>query len=489
MENQNNQNAESVKQVPKRILTLLLASVSAGVVPRSGAPYIAIGRKDEIGAFLSDLEVVNDGGGTMRFLIGRYGSGKSFLMQLIRGYALERDFLTADADLSPERRLYGSGGSGVATYRELVRNLASKASPDGGALSKVISRWIAGLQAELVAGGTLPEHPEFRTKLNAKIYDKLREEEELVGGFDFARVISAFYESYLDGDDDKKSACLRWLRGEYTTKTEARAALGFQVSTIICDDNWYDFVKLLASFAHTMGYRGLVVFIDECVNLYKITHRVSRENNYEMLLSMFNDTLQGRAAHLSLVFGGTPQFLEDQRRGLFSYEALRSRLCDSRFTADGYKNLIGPVIRLRRLSDDELLALLKRITLLYAQNYGVEPLVTDDEMVTFLGLCLSRAGADSMLTPREMLRDYMTLLNILLQNPETKFDEVVGKSVTFAAQEGKEQAASAGSSNRTAPETPAGCLVGTAPGMSDDSLNGTAPTSGRRIFTPDDLEF
>lgn len=435
MEMENNQNTQgsgtsSVKQVPKRILTALLASVSAGVVPRSGAPYIAIGRTDEISAFLSDLEVVNNGGGTMRFLIGRYGSGKSFLMQLVRGYALDRDFLTADADLSPERRLYGSGGSGVATYRELVRNLASKSSPDGGALSKVISRWISGLQSELAGKGILPENPEFRPKLNALIYEKLREQEELVGGFDFARVVSAFYEAYLDGNDEKKSACLRWLRGEYTTKTEARGALGFSVSTIIDDDNWYDFLKLLASFSTAMGYRGLVVFIDECVNLYKITHRVSRENNYEMLLSMFNDTLQGRAAHLSLIFGGTPQFLEDQRRGLFSYEALRSRLCDSRFTAEGYRNLIGPVIRLRRLSDDELLALLRRITLLHAQNYGVEPLVTDEQMVTFLQVCLERAGADSMITPREMLRDYMTLLNILLQNPDTRFSDVVGSTVS-----------------------------------------------------------
>jgi hypothetical protein len=178
-----------------------------------------------------------------------------------------------------------------------------------------------------------------------------------------------------------------------------------------------------------MGYRGLVVFIDECVNLYKIVNRVSRENNYEKILSMFNDTLQGRAPGLELVLGGTPQFLEDTRRGLFSYEALRSRLCDSRFSPDGYKNLIGPVIRLRRLSDDELLALIVRITRLYSQYYKWDARVSDDEMQRFLRICLSRAGADSMITPREMLRDYMTLLNILLQNENTTFEEIVEKTV------------------------------------------------------------
>lgn len=418
-------------RVPKRILTSLLASVSAGVVPRAGAPYLAIGRQDEIAALLSDLEAVNDGGGSMRFLIGRYGSGKSFLMQLIRGYALERGFLTADADLSPERRLYGSGGSGVATYRELMKNMASKASPDGGALPKMLARWIGEMQSELVSEGISPESEAFSQRLNQMVLRTMQEMETLVGGFDFAHVVTAYYRAYCDGDDLKRSACLRWLRGEFSSKTEARHELGFSVSVIIDDENWYDFLKLWAAMSKTMGYRGLVVFIDECVNLYKITHRISRENNYEKILAMFNDTLQGRAPGLALVLGGTPQFLEDSRRGLFSYEALRSRLCDSRFALEGFKNLIGPVIRLRRLTDDELFALILRVTSLYAQNYGAEPRISQQQMMQFLQICLTRAGADSMITPREMLRDYMTVLNILMQNPNAAFEDVVGSAVTL----------------------------------------------------------
>ena len=269
---------ENIKKIPKRVLTSLLASVSAGVVPRSGAPYIAIGRADEIAAILSDLELVNEGGGAMRFLIGRYGSGKSFLIQLIRGYALERGFITADADLSPERRLYGTGGSGVATYRELMKNLASKASPDGGALPKIIARWITDIQSKIASEGYDPESDAFTRELNSRIYAELREVEFFVGGFDFARVISEYYSAYTSGDEEKKSACIRWLRGEFSTKTEARRDLGFSVSVIIDDENWYDFLKLWAALVKLMGYRGLVVFIDECVNLYKITHQVSREN-------------------------------------------------------------------------------------------------------------------------------------------------------------------------------------------------------------------
>ncbi len=448
---------KDIQKVPKRILTSLLASVSAGVVPRVGAPYIAIGRQDEIGALLSDLEAIDAGGTSMRFIIGRYGSGKSFLMQLIRGYALERDFITADADLSPERRLYGAGGSGRATYRELIKNLASRSSPDGGALSKIISRWIDSIQTKLINDGVEADSPLFYTKLNAAVNDKLCDVQDLVGGFDFARVISEYYRAYKEGNDEKRAACMRWLRGEFSGKTEAKAALGFSVSTVVDDDNWYDFMKLWAVLVRSMGYRGLVLFIDECVNLYKISHRISRENNYEKILSMFNDTLQGRACGLGIIFGGTPQFLEDTRRGLFSYEALRSRLCDSRFAIDGFKNLIGPVIRLRRLSDDELFALISRVTKLYAQNYGVEPRISDEDKVKFLEICLSRAGADSMITPREMLRDYMTVLNILMQNENVSFDDVVGSAVTLKTD--------------------------------DNTEKEEATAAEKKIYTPQDIEF
>ncbi len=416
-------------KIPKRVLSGLLASISAGVVPRMGAPYIAIGRNDEIEALLGDLEAVSDGGGSMRFIIGKYGSGKSFLIQLVRGFALEKGFITADADLSPERRICGAKGTGIATYRELIRNLASRSSPDGGAFPQIIARWLSDLQSQTAGEGLEIGSDAFTRSLTEKIFRTARSLESQIGGFDFASVITAYYKAYLAGDEEKKSACLRWLRGEYSTKTEARNAVGVPLGGIIDDENWYEYIKLLAVFFRHIGYRGFVVFIDECVNLYKITNRISRENNYEKLLSMFNDTLQGKAEGLALIFGGTPQFLEDTRRGLFSYEALRSRLSDGQFQKAGYKNLIGPVIRLRRLSDDELFALIARITNLHAQNYNWKPRVTDEDMAAFLKICLERAGADTLITPREIIRDYMTVLNILFQNPETTFSDVVGSGV------------------------------------------------------------
>lgn len=430
--------AELSKKIPKRILAGLLSSISAGVVPRMGAPYIAIGRNEEIEALLSDLEAVSDGGASMRFIIGKYGSGKSFLIQLVRGFSLEKGFICADADLSPERRICGAKGTGVATYRELIKNLSSKASPDGGALSQIIVKWLSELQAEVAAAGFEIGSKDFISELNRHIYSLARELESGIGGFDFATVLTTFYKAYLSEDEEKKSACMRWFRGEYSSKTEARHALQVQIGTIIDDDNWYEYIKLFALFFQKLGYRGFVVFIDECVNLYKIANRISRENNYEKLLSMFNDTLQGKAQGLAMIFGGTPQFLEDTRRGLFSYEALKSRLADSRFQRADYKNMLGPVIRLRRLSDDELYALITRITVLHGENYSWTPRINNEEMAEFLKICLERAGADTMITPREIIRDYINILNILYQNESASFSSVVGNNITLTHENNEE---------------------------------------------------
>ncbi len=418
-------------KVPRRILNTLITSLSAGVVPRIGAPYIAIGREEELGSLLDNLDDVADGGAACRFLIGRYGSGKSFLIQLIRGRALERGFICADADLSPERRLSGGNGAGLATYKELMINMASKASPDGGALSTILSRHYAKLQFELADEGVLPDSPLFESALKRKVILMLEELEGDVGGFDFARVLGEYYTAMMNDNSERKSACLRWLRGEFANKTEAASALGFRVSTVIDDDNWYGFIKLFAALSVKLGYLGFIVFIDECVNLYKIPNRISREANYEKLLAIFNDTLQGKAKNLGVIFGGTPQFLEDTRRGLFSYDALKSRLADSKYAeALGYQNLSSPVIRLRTLSAAELLALVKRLTNLYAMRDGSEPLVTDSEIEEFVAMARSRAGADEMLTPREIIRDYLSFLNVLHDNKNAKFRDLM-KSASF----------------------------------------------------------
>lgn len=405
--------------VPKRITTALFTSLGTGVVPRVGIEHIVVGRKPEIEALLTDLKNVSEGGAGFRIVSGRYGAGKSFLLQLLRNYAMNRNFAVADADLSPERRLTGGRGQGQATYRELTRNLSTRVRQDGGALPAMLEKWISGVQQQVVADGISPTDPAFGSAVQARIHEAVNDLEGLVHGFDFASVISAYWRGHQVGNDELKNAALKWLRGEYATKTEAREALGVRV--IIDDDSWYDYLKLLAQFVKAIGYAGLVVMIDEAVNLYKITQSVSRNANYEKLLTMLNDTLQGRAQYLQIVLGATPQLVEDPRRGLFSYDALRTRLEQSRFVRAGLQDTAGPVLRLETLTHEEVFTLLHTLRRLHALHHGYAPVIPDEHLVEFMNEVLGRLGASDFLTPRDVTRDFVSVLDLLRQNPGETF--------------------------------------------------------------------
>ena len=404
------------KKVPKRISQTVLNSLKGGVVPRIGLPYITVGRKNEIEALLRDVEVIADGGASFRFIVGRYGSGKSFLLQTIRSYVMDRGFLVADADLSPERRLQGTRGQGLATYRELIGNLATKTKPEGGALTLVLDRWISSVMAEAAREtGLEPGDPALTRAVDQKIYAVTSSVSELVHGFEFARLLSAYYHAYLEGNDEAKGKVVRWFRGEYSTKTESREALG--VNLIITDDDWYDYLKLFAAFFRLAGYAGLFLMIDELVNLYKIPNAVTRQYNYEKLLTMYNDTLQGKARYLGILVGATPQAMEDKRRGVYSYEALRSRLAEGRFSRPGARDLLAPVIRLEPLTAEEMLVLCEKLAEMHAGLYAYPQRIGTDDLVQFIKIEYGRIGADQNITPREVIRDFIELLDLLYQNP------------------------------------------------------------------------
>lgn len=419
--------SEEVK-VPRRIAAVVLNSLKGGVVPRIGLPYITVGREVEIQALLHDLELIADGGASFRFLVGRYGSGKSFLIQTIRTHSMGENFVVADADLSPERRLQGGQGQGLATYRELIRNLSTKTRPEGGALALVLDRWVKNIQrqaAEECGSSSGPVYSQSFHKAVATFLDPLR---ELVHGYDFSTVLDIYASALAEESEETKAYVVKWLRGEYRTKTEARKELG--INACIADDSWYDYLKLFAEFLTGAGYKGLVVMIDELVNLYKIPNSVTRQNNYEKILTMYNDTLQGKAHHLGIIMGGTPQSIEDRRRGVYSYEALRSRLTQGRFAGEGLSDMLAPVIRLNPLTYEELLVLIEKLAGIHAGYFGYEQSLSEDDLVSFLQIEFGRVGSDSHLTPREVIRDFIELLDIVYQNPDVSISTLL-KSEDF----------------------------------------------------------
>lgn len=394
----------------------IVASLRAGMVPRSGQRHIQVGRADEVRAALHDIERIADGGAGSRFVIGEYGSGKTFFLHLVRSIALERRLVTVHADLSPDRRLHGGSGQARGLYAELMSNMATKARPDGAALPTVVERFVTAALGEANGTGTDPAEA---------IRARLASLAELPGGYDFAAVIGAYWRGYDGGDERLRADAVRWLRAEFTSRADARAALG--VRTIIDDGGFYDHLRLMARFVRLAGFGGLLVCLDEMVNLYKITGSAARNANYEQLLRIVNDTAQGGAAHLGFLFGGTPEFLLDPRRGLFSYPALASRLAPNRFAAADRIDHSGPVIRLGNLTPEDVFVLLTRLRHVFASGDPARYLVPDEALTAYMAHCSARLGDAYFRTPRETIRGFLDLLALLEQHPELHWSALIGQ--------------------------------------------------------------
>lgn len=415
--------------IKKRDSSAILNSLSGGVVPSRGLQYIMVGRADEAKQILSDLQNIKGGSSIIKLFIGPFGSGKSFIQALIQQIAFNEKFVVAKADFTPERRLYGSEGKAVATYTELMKNLSITTVPDGGALPTILDKWISEVQSKVVRekeyGAVEFNNPDFVKDVELEITNIVSKMDELTGGYDFSRILTQYFKGFVEDDNDLQRRALKWLRGEYKTKTEARQDLG--VRDIIDDNNYYNYIKVVSQFVKQIGYSGLVINLDEAINIYKITHPQTRDKNYETILKIYNDTLQGNIEGLYFTIGGTLEFLEDERRGLFSYGALKRRLESNRFETNEFRDLSQPVIKLSPLKHDETYVLLQKLRDIHAVHFGYNPTVTDNEIKKFIIQEYSRPGADENLTVGDVIRSFLGALNILHQNPDFNRANIFGE--------------------------------------------------------------
>ncbi|MFD2169861.1 ATP-binding protein [Tumebacillus lipolyticus] len=430
-------------KLTRRQANAIIQSMGGGVVPQEGIEHVVVGRVKEIRQLVEDLNRTADGLSCMKFLIGDYGTGKSFMATLTRYIAYKENFVVAYTDLTANRRLYAHDGKGVATYSDLMQNLSTKAKPNGNALRSLIERWLSDVQQKVALAHSFDSLPDatdsrFTRLVSLEVQAVVREVQELAGGFDFATVLTKYYQAYLDGDETTQEHAIKWMRGEYRTKTEAKKDLG--VRDVINDDNWFDYLKVMTKFIASIGYRGLLVLFDEAVNLYKIDHSGARAKNYERVLEFFNECTQGRAENLMLMFMGTTEFLEDERRGLFSYKALKSRLSPNQYETDQFRDLRQPVIKLAPLSAEELYVLLQKIRDIYAALYQVEnitALISDDNMLEIVQKALARPGGIQFITPRELIREFIGIVNVLHQNPEMDKGDIFSERLELASQESR----------------------------------------------------
>lgn len=405
-------------RIKEKEATAIINSLTGGVVPRIGVQHITVGRELEIEAFTSALVDVKNGHSMVKFWIGDFGSGKSFMLHLINTVAIKQKFVVANADFTPENRLYSNDGKAVALYSAIMDNIAIQTKPEGGALSTLLDRWIEQVVSKTAQLNNIPlteiRDERYLNLIQENIMQTVNEVTE-TGGFDFGVVVVKYYEGYIKNDEYLKRSALKWLKGEYRTKTEARQDLG--VREIINDLNYYDMLKNFCRLFVSMGYAGFMVNLDEAVNLYKISTANIRAKNYEKILTIFNDCFQGKVSNLFINFAGTKEFLENERRGLFSYDALKTRLETNKYETAQYRDLAQPVIKLVPLSHNEIFVLLKVLKEIFDINFNSNIDIAEDDIHLFMEEMFNKPGADEFLTPREVIRDFLGILSILRQNP------------------------------------------------------------------------
>ncbi len=416
-----------IDNIKPKEATSIINSLIGGVVPKIGVQHITVGRSEEIDAFVSSLEDVKNGHSMMKFWIGDFGSGKSFMLHLLNTVALKQKFVVANADFTPDNRLYSNDGRGIALYTSIMDNVSIQTKPEGGALPTLMEKWIEQIISQTAAENNIPlveiRNEQYLNLIQAKIMKTINEISD-VGGFDFGTVVIKYYEGYMKDDDQLRRNALKWLKGEYRTKTEAKQELG--VREIITDTNYYDMLKNFCKLFVNMGYSGFMINLDEAINLYKISTSVMREKNYEKILTIYNDCFQGKVNNLFINIAGTKEFLENERRGLFSYSALKTRLETNKFETVEIRDFAQPVIRLMPLNHNEVFVLLNKLKAIFDYNYKTSINISDGDIQMFMEEMFNKPGATEFLTPREVIRDFLNILNILRQNPSIDKKKLFG---------------------------------------------------------------
>lgn len=417
-----------IAQLKPKESSSIINALQGGVVPRNGIQHMLVGRSKETDTIIQSLENVARGNSEVRFWIGDFGSGKSFMLQLIDTLALKTNFVVSTVDFTPVNRLYSSDGKARALYSEIITRLITQTDQDGNALTTILDQWIEKLMGDVVNESQVDFDSLASSENSHLVSDKIIETTKKFsspGSFEFGQAIAKYFEGYANGDATLQESALRWLKGQYTAKTDSLRELG--IREIITDNNYYDMLKNFAELFVAAGYQGFVINLDEAINLYKIAQSQTREKNYERILSIYNDCLQGRAKSMFVNFGGTRRFLEDERRGLFSYDALKGRLSFGKFEESELVDLSQPVVYLKPLEQEDIFTLLSKLKTIFEQHYLVTIPCTRDHITRFMEGELNRPGAAEFLTPRQVIREFLQILNLSRQNPDTPVDTLLDK--------------------------------------------------------------
>lgn len=407
--------------------SVIIKSLEGGVVPSIGVQHLLVGRNREVEELIKILDTISDGGSDIRFWVGDFGSGKSFMLATIEQIALQKDFVVSSLDLNPSRRFYATDRKAVALYTEIIDNIKTKTARNGNVLNTIIEEWLNRIFqivadsyaidiSDIIAGSKQKE-------VKNEILNTIGNFSAVGLSFEFGQALIKYYEAFIEDNRLLGTNALRWMRGDITTKTEAKKALG--INQIINDDNWFDALKNMSELFLAIGYSGFVVNFDEAVNLYKIPQSVTRERNYERILNIYNECKSNIAKGLFINFGATRKTIFDENRGLSSYGALKGRLGNEESMDNKLVNTNRTVLGLKPLTNEEIYTLLENLVNVYNVNYKESISISEDEIVAYMQGQLNRPGADEFLTPRAVIKDFIEILDLKRQNPDQEIMDII----------------------------------------------------------------
>ncbi|MBU5427676.1 ATP-binding protein [Tissierella pigra] len=405
----------------------IIKALEGGVVPRRGIQHLLVGRNEEVQEIISILESITQGGSDIRFWIGDFGSGKSFMLRTIESIAVQKNFVVSTVDLTPTRRFYSSDGKAKSLYNEIINNIVIQTSQDGNAINTIIEEWINRIITNISERDNIPINQLLMIE-NKKIVENeilnITSCFKSVGlSYELGQAISKYYEGIAEDNKVLKLKALRWIRGDIDTRTESKRELG--IERIINDDNWYDAIKNLAELFSDIGYSGFVVNFDEAVNLYKLPMAQTRERNYEKILNIFNECKSNTARGLFINFGATRKTIFDEHRGMSSYGALKGRLGSDGNLNSRLINTNKTALLLKPLTVEEIYTLLDNLNSIYNIHYRKNISMTTENIQIYMEEQLNRPGAAEFLTPRAVIKDYLEVLDLIRQNPDEEIESIV----------------------------------------------------------------
>lgn len=405
----------------------IIKALEAGVVPRRGIQHLLVGRHKEVEEVILILDNIKQGESDIRFWVGDFGSGKSFMMRTIESLAVQKNFAVSTIDLTPTRRFYASDGKAQSLYNEIVDNIIIQTSQDGNAIKTIIEEWINSIITSVSERDKIPAS-QLLVKENKGIIEKeilnITSSFKSVGlSYELGQAISKYYEGLMEDNQVLKLKALRWIRGDISTKTESKNELG--IKRIINDDNWYEAIKNLAELFSDIGYSGFVINFDEAVNLYKLPMSQTRERNYEKILNIFNECKSNTARGLFVNFGATRKTIFDERRGMSSYGALKGRLGNESSLDSKLINTNKTVLPLKPLTTEEIYTLLENLKNIYNIHYRLDIDMTMENIKLYMEEQLNRPGALEFLTPRAVIKDFLEILDMIRQNPDVETETII----------------------------------------------------------------